>query len=150
MESRTTLKAYFQTGDKPTEAQFASLIDSVPNLVDDIAGYQEIILKTDVTVTSSPQTITILGIDSSSLFLITECWMIILERIGTSADGTKRIQVGHQGNNLILSSGVSADNVGGVPEDLSSALQIICDELPSGITSLKIRVLCRGYKVSKT
>jgi hypothetical protein len=27
-ESRTTLKGYFNTGDTPTEAQFASLIDS--------------------------------------------------------------------------------------------------------------------------
>lgn len=28
IESRTTLKSFFQTGDKPTEAQFAQLIDS--------------------------------------------------------------------------------------------------------------------------
>jgi len=38
MENRTnriTLKTYFQTGKVPTEAQFAELIDSVPNIVDD-------------------------------------------------------------------------------------------------------------------
>ncbi len=30
MASRQTLKTYFETGDKPTEAQFGALIDSVP------------------------------------------------------------------------------------------------------------------------
>ena len=33
-ETRSTLKGYFNTGDKPTEAQFASLIDSNLNLDD--------------------------------------------------------------------------------------------------------------------
>jgi len=33
--SRTTLKNYFNTGDKPTEAQFADLIDSFLSLADD-------------------------------------------------------------------------------------------------------------------
>ena len=32
---RHTLKSYFQKGDVPTEEQFAELIDSVPNIVDD-------------------------------------------------------------------------------------------------------------------
>lgn len=32
---RTVLKSYFETGDKPTQAQFADLIDSALNLVDD-------------------------------------------------------------------------------------------------------------------
>jgi len=35
MSTRTALKAYFETGDKPTEAQFADLIDSILNLDDD-------------------------------------------------------------------------------------------------------------------
>lgn len=34
-QGRTTLKSYFETGDKPTESQFADLIDSSLNLVDD-------------------------------------------------------------------------------------------------------------------
>ena len=33
-QSRTTLKTYFNTGDKPTEAQFENLIDSGLNLTD--------------------------------------------------------------------------------------------------------------------
>ena len=33
-QGRTTLKGYFETGDKPTQAQFEDLIDSVPNTSD--------------------------------------------------------------------------------------------------------------------
>ncbi|MEG1564365.1 MAG: hypothetical protein RR365_11680 [Bacteroides sp.] len=34
-QNRKTLKSYFKKGDVPTEAQFAELIDSVPNIMDD-------------------------------------------------------------------------------------------------------------------
>lgn len=34
-QNRTTLKGWFETGDKPTEQQFADLIDSMLNLQDD-------------------------------------------------------------------------------------------------------------------
>lgn len=34
-QGRTILKSFFQTGDRPTEAQFADLIDSMFNLEDD-------------------------------------------------------------------------------------------------------------------
>ena len=34
MATRTTLKGYFQTGDKPTQSEFAELIEGVPNLTD--------------------------------------------------------------------------------------------------------------------
>lgn len=33
--SRTTLKAYFQTGSKPTQAQFENLIDSLLHVLDE-------------------------------------------------------------------------------------------------------------------
>ena len=33
-QNRTTLKNYFQTGDKPSQAQYADLIDSNLNLQD--------------------------------------------------------------------------------------------------------------------
>ena len=33
-QNRTVLKSYFNTGDTPTEAQFANLIDSFPNLTE--------------------------------------------------------------------------------------------------------------------
>lgn len=35
-QTRTALKAWFETGDIPTEAQFADLIDSIPNIKDDM------------------------------------------------------------------------------------------------------------------
>ena len=34
-QGRTTLKSYFETGDKPTQVQFEDLIDSVVNISDD-------------------------------------------------------------------------------------------------------------------
>ena len=37
-QSRTTLKSYFETGDIPTESQFADLIDSMINIPDDGLG----------------------------------------------------------------------------------------------------------------
>lgn len=36
-QSRTTLKGYFETGDTPTESQFANLLDSVPNFETDFS-----------------------------------------------------------------------------------------------------------------
>ncbi len=35
LRTRTVLKSYFETGDKPTQAQFGDFIDSVPNISDD-------------------------------------------------------------------------------------------------------------------
>ena len=39
--SRNTLKSYFQTGDRPTEQQFAELIDKAVNVEDDKASVAE-------------------------------------------------------------------------------------------------------------
>ncbi|MGQ3089133.1 hypothetical protein, partial [Flavobacterium sp.] len=36
-QSRTTLKGYFNTGDRPTESQFADLIDSALHKTEDRA-----------------------------------------------------------------------------------------------------------------
>lgn len=37
-KARAILKAYFNTGDKPSEAEFANLIDSMSNFSDDFAN----------------------------------------------------------------------------------------------------------------
>ena len=34
-KSRADLKAYFQVGKRPTEAQFSDFIDAMPNIKDD-------------------------------------------------------------------------------------------------------------------
>lgn len=39
IENRDVLKSFFETGDTPTEQQFANFIDSMVNLVDDGASY---------------------------------------------------------------------------------------------------------------
>lgn len=40
-QGRTILKGYFNTGDKPTEAEFVNLIDSGVNWVDDLPTQAE-------------------------------------------------------------------------------------------------------------
>lgn len=42
MQTRAILKTWFETGDKPTEAQFEELIDSTFNLSDDKVAYNQI------------------------------------------------------------------------------------------------------------
>lgn len=39
-KNRTDLKAFFKTGDKPTQSQFADLIDSFYNIDEDDSGWQ--------------------------------------------------------------------------------------------------------------
>lgn len=45
-QNKTTLKSYFETGDKPTQAQFADLIDSLSGTLKNTKG---IITQTDAT-----------------------------------------------------------------------------------------------------
>lgn len=49
-EGRTQLKTYFETKDRPTAAQFANLIDSVVNSVDDAISEVEAQAGTDADV----------------------------------------------------------------------------------------------------
>ena len=48
--SRAALKLFFQTGDTPTEAQFADDIDSSPNIVDDFGSAPANIRRVVVTI----------------------------------------------------------------------------------------------------
>lgn len=43
-QNKTTLKSYFETGDKPTQQQFADLIDSLSGTLKNTNG---ILIKTD-------------------------------------------------------------------------------------------------------
>ena len=47
-QTGTTLKTYFNTGDKPTEAQFADLIDSNLNLTDGGTSTGTVNLQSDI------------------------------------------------------------------------------------------------------
>lgn len=38
-QNRVTLKGYFERGDRPTQQQFADLVDSVPNIQDGEPGF---------------------------------------------------------------------------------------------------------------
>lgn len=52
IKTRAQLKAYYETGDVPNEAQYGDFVDSVPNLADDkyIVGFQ---LKGDWVITTA-------------------------------------------------------------------------------------------------
>ena len=41
-QNKTTLKSYFETGDKPTQQQFADLIDSLSGTLKDTNGIMSI------------------------------------------------------------------------------------------------------------
>ena len=66
--SRAALKAFFNTGDIPTEAQFADLIDSLLNIIDDITDDQGIINIAELAITS-PQ---ILALNTTPLDFIAD------------------------------------------------------------------------------
>ena len=50
---RAALKAFFETGDVPTEGQYEELIDSVPNIVNDYGNAPQFTRLADVTVLSA-------------------------------------------------------------------------------------------------
>lgn len=52
-QTRAALKAFFETGDIPTEAQFADLIDSEPNIVDDLASSPANIIQVTKTISAA-------------------------------------------------------------------------------------------------
>lgn len=78
--SRTTLKAYFQTGGKPTQAQFENLIDSLLHVLDEnekaVAGIVDILDGNDE------------GIDISILNCAAETDYVVLYRAYEQGDET--------------------------------------------------------------
>ena len=66
IQSKTTLKSYFKTGDKPTQAQFADLIDSCFN----VQQYEDLALW---PTEASPKSVTLskLIINATSIYAVT-------------------------------------------------------------------------------
>ena len=60
--TRTTLKTYFETGDRPTAAQFAELIDALLNLNDDVALLAAHTLAQVLATGSDANSIPIIGL----------------------------------------------------------------------------------------
>jgi len=84
--TRTVLKAWFETGDKPTQAQFEELIDSIYNLTDD-----------DISdINGSIQSISGLIVDNTDPSNPT---------VNISVDGTTITGDGSPGNPLVASGG---------------------------------------------
>jgi hypothetical protein len=57
MSTRTVLKTYFETDDRPTQAQFGELIDSLGHLVDDSLATTSSVRFTVVTDATTARTI---------------------------------------------------------------------------------------------
>ena len=86
-ETRTTLKGYFNTGDVPTETQFANLIDSVPNIADgELYPEEKIYITDNLTVTGDGTTSDILAADPGKYFIITSVSIVLKSVIGDSSD----------------------------------------------------------------
>jgi hypothetical protein len=159
MDTRTTLKTYFETGDKPTQTQFESLIDSMQNITDDCAGLQEKMYLTTTAITGAPQVITLLEADASNWFLPTFIWIWIHSITGvpdnvpnkpTFSDTSIEDAFGYSyyiiyGYNRGLM--VAADLF---LTDLTSGLTVTFDALPTGVSALTMKILVKGIKVSKT
>jgi len=74
-QTRTTLKAYFETGDTPTESQFADLIDSDSNILDDGKIPEEKwYITTDIAFEDSSSNV--LDADPGYFFAITDFFTI--------------------------------------------------------------------------
>jgi hypothetical protein len=70
--SRALLKTYFETGDKPTQAQFASLIDSLFHKTEDTVAVRVAVPETS----SSTGTLGQYAVDGDYLYLCvaTDTW----------------------------------------------------------------------------
>lgn len=65
IQTKTTLKSYFETGDKPTQAQFADLIDSCYN----VQQYEDLSLWPDNS-SSNSTTLSNLTLNATSLYVV--------------------------------------------------------------------------------
>jgi len=152
MENRTSLKGYFQTGDVPTQSQFASLIDSCPNSVDDNDGYQLLTIKRDIVVSGSTQNIEVLAADATSFFMLQYVVIQEISHEGDTSDTDSRWDMGGiagRSYEYIQYNFITQESMAEY-YDLSSALEIVADPLPVGTTAMTIRVIIQGFKVSKT
>jgi hypothetical protein len=93
-QSRTTLKGYFNTGDTPTETQFANLVDSVPNTTDDgtvatLTGTETLTNKTLTSpVVNSPTGITTANVTASTdKNYVTDAQLVVIGNTSGSNTG---------------------------------------------------------------
>lgn len=94
--TRTVLKGYFNTGDTPIETQFANLIESSPNILDDDAIMHvvkaEVLYSnvTQTTIIALPANAVIWGIAVNVVTLFNDTGTDLLD-IGITGTGNKYI-----------------------------------------------------------
>jgi len=108
-QTRTTLKTYFETGDTPTESQFADLIDSVSNITDDgILTSEKWYITTDIAIDVTGD-YTILAADAGSYFAITK---LICIRTATGS-GEARLSLQHNSTDIGSITTYMPNGIGG-------------------------------------
>lgn len=159
--SRSVLKGYFNTGDTPTEAQFSELIDKVPNITDDYNDIIEKFYSQEIVVSGSEQNITIVDADATSYFVMTDAVIITKSMTGTPAGGQVDIYYNSADQNVFgtgatpfLGTGFfyrSANVFNGTVNLFSGDYDMIvkCPALPAGVTACTIKVIVKGFKISK-
>jgi len=121
MATRTTLKSYFETGDKPTQTQFESFIDGVPNLTDSSVTDAEFSYLNGTTSAIQTQ------IDSKQATLVNQTNI-------KSVNGETLLGSG----DLTVSSSAAWGGITGTlssQTDLQSALDLKEDVISAGTTS---------------
>ena len=157
MNTRAVLKGYFNTGDTPTEAQFTAFIESVPNITDDFAGFEEKFYTQDIVVDGTVQDVTIVPADAASYFIMTEVHAITMSQTGTAGQ-PKVIDLYYNSvdqnvlNDYYIGTGVGYYGSYLVNKQLFTGvydLIVHCEALPTGLTACTIKVIIKGFKVTK-
>lgn len=164
MATRATLKGYFNTGDTPTEANFSTLVDSSPNIIDDYAGIEEKFYVQDIVVSGIIQDFDIVPIEADKYFIITQVIFVGLSITGsqTGAPATNKYAYFKQNGSVIMNAfntllGKAVKGItyfAGVNDvsiiDLTTyPLVLECDVLPAGVTANTIKVIVKGFKIAK-
>ena len=149
MATRTTLKGYFETGDAPTQAQFGTLIDSMPNITDDFDSIETKIYSQDIVFTGAEQNITLMTIPNGYVFATETIVFIVVIKTGSSSDNTDAFDI--ESGLLALQWNDTVDTVvGGTGYLYSDDLTATAYALVAGITALTLRVICKGIMIPTT
>ena len=141
--SLSSVKAYFQTGDRPTEEQYVDLIDTASAQATDLgsAGNNEV---------------TITGIESSTIFdnFLTTQWrsvkyVVTLNKTGGNRFSTTELTIVPDGTNVNVSEYGTVDtngNIGTVSVSMAGTTVSLTIVPVGGQTPITLRYMRTGLK----
>ena len=151
MENRATLKSYFETGDKPTQLQFASFIDSSVNITDDLSGIQEKIITIDFESDGSDQTILIFD-ETFDEVIITGVYIYMESVTGSAEAPVKYVRFRSDSTPLLSlaignSPAFSALATFALEVTDASAFDIFCEIEPTGVTAYNGKAYIKYFEI---